>query len=216
MSFRDSRRRRTAASVLGLAAFALGAATLTLDETTIAEAAKPDAAAAAPPPAPQGEKRTDPDNKTGISKFMETCVQGNGKYLARDFPAAIDLYRQAIQLQPKNPLGPYLLGEAQLAAGNVGEAEASFTQASNVADDRNRGLRAKILFCLADVKERQKKWDEAKTNWKSYVDYAQKVDGGAFPASGTARIQAIDDMLKQDKAYEIVRQRIAAEKDSGK
>jgi tetratricopeptide (TPR) repeat protein len=210
MNFRDSRRRRTAASVLSLTAFALGAAMLTLDETTIAEAAKPEAAAT------QGEKRSDADNRTGLSKFMEICIQGNGKYLAREFPAAIDLYRQAIQLQPKNPLGPYLLGEAQLAAGNVGEAEASFTQASNVADDRNRGLRAKILFCLADVKERQKKWDEAKATWKSYVDYAQKVDGGAFPTSGTARIQAIEDMLKQDKAYDIVRQRIAAEKDGGK
>ena len=31
------------------------------------------------------------------------------------------------------------------------------------------------------------------------------------PATPPARIQAIDDMLKQDKAYDIVRQRIADE-----
>jgi tetratricopeptide (TPR) repeat protein len=204
------RERKAAAWALGLAVGWIGVALLIFDEGAIAEAAKPD------PDAKQTEKRYDPDNVTALSKFMEVCIQGNGKYVARDFAGAIDLYRQATQLAPKNPLGHYLLGEAQLAAGNVGEADASFTTASNEANDKNRGLRAKILFCLADVKERQKKWDEAKATWKSYIEYAQKLDGGAFPASGTARIQAIDDMLKQDKAYDIVRQRIAAEKDGGK
>jgi TolA-binding protein len=214
---------KIAACAIGLAAGILGVAALTfVGDGATAEAAKGDAAAKAAEKGTEkaaekpGDKRSDPDNVTGLSKFMETCIQGNGKYLARDFAGAIATYREAIQLAPKNALGHYLLGEAQLAAGNVAEAAASFTQASNEANDGNRSLRAKIFFCLADVKERQKKWDEAKATWKTYVDYAEKLDGGAFPASGTSRIQAIDDMLKQDKAYEIVRQRIAAEKDGGK
>ena len=67
-------------------------------------------------------------------------------------------------------------------------------------------MRGKILFVLADLKEREKKWDDAKTAWKAYGDYAAKhVDAGMAPATPPARIQAIDDMLKQDKAYDVVR-----------
>ena len=49
------------------------------------------------------------------------------------------------------------------------------------------------------------------------TEYARKkhVDAGTFPSSGAARIEAIDAMLKQDKAYDVVRERIAAEKDGG-
>ena len=41
---------------------------------------------------------------------------------------------------------------------------------------------------------------------------AKFTDSGAHPASAAARLKAIDDVVKQEKAYEIVRQRIAAEK----
>jgi tetratricopeptide (TPR) repeat protein len=162
------------------------------------------------------DDKYDPDNRTHISKFMETAVQGNAKMMSRDFPGAIELYRQAIQLQPMNPLGHYLLGEAQSAAGNLQEAEASWTQADNVGD-KNPQVKVKVLFCLADLKERQKKWDDAKAGWQRYKDYiANHAGAGGASASADARILAIDEALKQDKAYDIVRQRIAAEKDAGK
>lgn len=156
----------------------------------------------------------DPDNKTHISHFMEMVAQANAKATSRDFPGATELYRKAIQLQPANPLGHYLLGEVQLVQGNLTEAEASMNQADNVGD-KNPNVKAKVLFVLADLKERQKKWDDAKAAWTRYNEYAANHDAGAMPASAAARIQAIDDMLKQDKAYEIVRQRILAEKDGG-
>lgn len=159
-----------------------------------------------------GDDKYDPDNRTHISKFMETAVQGNVKLLSRDFPGAIELYRQAIQLQPTNPLGHYLLGEAQSASGNIPEAEASWTQADNLGDKAPE-VKTRVLFCLADLKERQKKWDDAKAAWQRYQQYvAAHVDAGGVPASAVARIQAIDEALKQDKAYDVVRQRIAAEK----
>ena len=145
---------------------------------------------------------------------MEMVAQANAKATSRDFPGATELYRKAIQLQPANPLGHYLLGEVQLVQGNLTEAEASMNQADNVGD-KNPNVKAKVLFVLADLKERQKKWDDAKAAWTRYNEYAANHDAGAMPASAAARIQAIDDMLKQDKAYEIVRQRILAEKDGG-
>ncbi len=162
------------------------------------------------------DDKYDPNNVTHISKFMEVVVQGNAKFVSRDFPGAIELYRKAIQLQPTNPMGHYMLGEAQSASGNLLEAEASWTQADS-AGDKNPPIKAKVLFCLADLKERQKKWDDAKTAWARYQTYvAGQTDAGGVPQTATARIEAIDTAMKQDKAYDIVRQRIAAEKDGGK
>lgn len=151
------------------------------------------------------------------SKFMETVGRGNAKFVSRDFPGAVQIYRDAIQLEPRNPLGHYLLGEAQSALGNLGEAEASWTQADNIGDS-DPSTKTKVLFCLADLKERQKKWDDAKTAWTKYKDYVTAhADAGGAPASADARIQAIETAEKQDQAYEIVRKRIADEKkDAGK
>jgi tetratricopeptide (TPR) repeat protein len=144
------------------------------------------------------------------SKYKEACSQGNGKYAARDFPGAIEAYRKAIELEPRNPLAHYLLGEAQLAAGSFVEADAAWNRAALESSDKDAALRAKILFVLADLRERQKKWDDARAAWQVYIDWAAKYpNAGAFPPSGQSRQQVIDAMLKQDKAYEVVRQRIA-------
>ncbi len=149
------------------------------------------------------------------SKFTEAVLRGNAKFVSRDFPAAVTVYREAIQLEPKNPQGHYLLGEAQSALGNLTEAEASWTQADDFAD-ADPEIKTKVLFCLADVKERQKKWDAAKTAWAHYKEYVTAhADAGGAPASADARLQAIDAAEKQDKAYEIVRKRIAEEKADG-
>jgi tetratricopeptide (TPR) repeat protein len=176
---------------------------------------KSKASSASSSPAAQGPKR-DPDNIAGLSMFMEGTLKGNAQYLAKDYQGAIDTYRQAMTLAPKNPLGPYLLGEAQLATNNLPEAEASFAQAESLSDNRDPQLRSHILFCVANVKELRKKTEEAKAAWQSYSEHASKfTDAGGFPQTGTARIQVIDDLVKLNKAYEIVRQRIAAEKTDG-
>lgn len=146
---------------------------------------------------------------------MDTVVSGNAKFIARDFPGAIETYKKAIALAPQNPLGHYLLGEAMVQTGNLTEAEAAFTQADNTAD-KTPQVKAKVLFCIADLKERQKKWDDAKAAWQKYADWAQSHgDAGAMPQTAAARIAAIDEAVKQDKAYDVVRQRIAAEKEAG-
>jgi tetratricopeptide (TPR) repeat protein len=185
-------------------------------------AASPSAAASddnSSPSASPGDAGTrhDPDNRTGLAEWMERCIQGNAKYLARDIPGAIDMYRQAIQLAPKRALPHYLLAEAQLGAGNLAEANVAIGDAEKLSDDRDPNVRGKVLFVMADMLERQKMWDAAKTAWTKYADYCAKhVDAGLAPATPPARIQAVDDMLKQDSAYQAVRDRIANEgKDAG-
>jgi tetratricopeptide (TPR) repeat protein len=150
------------------------------------------------------------------AEYSSKCSQGNAKYAARDFDGAIELYRKAIELSPHQALGYYLLGEAQLAAGNLGEAEASWDRAALEAGEKDPALRARILFVTADLKERQKKWEDAKTAWQTYLDWANRFpNAGAFPATALSRQAVLDTVIKQDKAYEVVRQRIAASQDGG-
>jgi tetratricopeptide (TPR) repeat protein len=159
------------------------------------------------------ETRYDPDNVTGISQSMEALVKGTERFQAKDYPAAIDLYRKSIQLNPKSPLAPYLMGEAQLAANNVAEAEAAFKQAEELTDARNPTLRAHVLFVVADVDERQKKWPQAKAAWQTYAEHAAKyADAGVYPRSASSRLEAIEAVLKLEAQVVEVRARIAAEK----
>lgn len=159
------------------------------------------------------EKRYDPDNVTALSRFMETLIQGNAAYSTKNYAGAAESFKKAIALNPKHALGPYALGEAQVALGELTQAEESFKLAESLSDDRDPGLRARILFVLSDVKERQKKLDEAKVAWQAYSEYAQKhLDAGVHPTTASTRLQLLDDLAKMEKAYVGVRERIAAEK----
>jgi tetratricopeptide (TPR) repeat protein len=191
---------------------------LSLGIASLVTTALGDGPTKAPPPkkgADAGE-RFDPDNITAISQYMKTLLEGNERYAAKDYAGAIDIYRRAIVLNPRSPLGHYLLGEGQLAAGNVGEAEAAFLAAQEASDSRNPALRSHVLFAVADVYERQKKWSEAQRAWQVYSEHAGKYgDAGLHPATGAERLKVLDKVLSMEKAYVEVRARIAAEKDGG-
>ncbi|MBX3229731.1 MAG: tetratricopeptide repeat protein [Labilithrix sp.] len=163
----------------------------------------------------------DPEEIVAISQFMETAVKGNELFVAKDYTAAIDTFKKAIQLAPKNALGPYLLAEAYLANGNMPEAEAAIASAVELAPTEPKKVetKARILFLRADIYEREKKWAEAKTAWQAYVDVASKVtgDAGVYPQTGTTRIAAIQKVIDLEAKYAAVRERIAADKaDAGK
>lgn len=206
-------RKRSVVAIL----FALAAPAVAAVPVVAVAAGDSKPASSASASASSSGKRTDPANITGISKFMETCVAGNGQYMARDFPAAIATFREAIKISPKHPLGHYLLGEAQLAANNLPEAEASWGQAGLVSDATDPLLRARVLFVIADVKERQKKWDEAKTAWQNYNEWvARYADAGVgFGASGASRVQAIETMTKRNAEADQIKQRIKETADGG-
>lgn len=212
-------RRRALSIALSLAMPAMALAPFAFEgeaagqRSNVAPKAKPAASAQA-----AGSDRYDPDNIKAISEYMETLVKGTERFEAKDVNGAIDLFKKAIQLSPKNPYGHLLLGEAYLAQENLGEAEAAFKEAVEDSDSKNPALRSKCLFAIADVYEREKKLPEARTAWQAYAEHAPKVpDGGTHPESAVGRMKAIDDMLKLEKSYVAVRERIAAEKaDAGK
>ena len=163
-------------------------------------------AASSPEVAPAAPSRT----------YAGECSKGNAKYALRDFSGAIAHYHAAIDLDSKNPLGYYLLGQAQLAAGSIADAEASWNRASLASGDHDPALRSRVLFAVADLKERQWKWDDAKAAWQAYLDWSSRFPSpAAYPASAASRQQVIDAMLRQDKSYDVVRRRIEDTRDGG-
>jgi tetratricopeptide (TPR) repeat protein len=136
--------------------------------------------------------RRDPKGVTGISPTFEAVLQGNAAYATKDWDKAMAAYKDAIEKDSKDPLGYYMLGEAQFAAGKLDDAGLSWqTALKNSANDDV--MHAKALFVIADLKERQGKFDEAATAWKEYASYAgahPKAKG--YAATATERQKAID------------------------
>jgi tetratricopeptide (TPR) repeat protein len=149
-----------------------------------------------------------PKAKSTKSPYSAKLQKGNAAYVARDFPGAIAAYQDAIQETANDPVAFYLLGEAQLGAGNVAEAEASWLSALGKAASRD-DIRAKLLFVLADLRERQGKWAEAKTAWDEYARFVgtHAVPKG-YAATAAERTKAIDTRVDLEAKYGAVKQRI--------
>jgi tetratricopeptide (TPR) repeat protein len=186
----------TALTLLGSTAFA----------QPVAPAAKP-ADPAKPGATAPGQPRRDPNGQTGISPYMEAIKKGEDAYVARDFTGAVAAFQEAIKIDVQKMLGYYRIGEAQLAAGNIAEAEAQWQSAltKSGSDD----LKAKVYFVLADLRERQQKWAEAKEAWTAYSNFLQANPKAlGYAATTVERIKQIDRRVKDEKDYGEVRERI--------
>lgn len=155
-------------------------------EAAPAAAAKPAAPAAAAKPA-DGVKR-DPRGVKGISPFWELILKGDRAYVARDLDGALAAYREAQKLEPQNAAAHYRLGEVQLAKGDQKEAEAAFVAGTQCVG-KDATLRAKLIFALADLRERQQSSDDAISRWQLYAKVAvENKEAVAYPATATERI----------------------------
>jgi tetratricopeptide (TPR) repeat protein len=160
-----------------------------------------------------GKQRRDPKGVTGISPYTEIVNKGNAAFVARDFAKAAEIYQDAISKEPKRALAFYHLGEVHRATGKPAEAEQVWqTALKTVGGDAV--LHAKILFVLADLRERQGKLEEATSAWKEYGSFVgahQNAKG--YPGSATDRQKVIevhnDLAAKYAKVRERIEQRIA-------
>lgn len=151
--------------------------------------------------------RRDPEGRSGIAPYTEAVVKGQNAFIARDFAGAVTAFQDAIKLDPTAMLGFYLLGEAQLEAGKPDEAEAAWQ--SGLSKKGSEDLNARLLFILADLKERQKSWPAAKEAWAAYSAYLvghASVKG--YLATSEERIKRIDQRIKDEKDYAAVKERI--------
>lgn len=163
--------------------------------TSQATAASPPAAASVVAPAAPASAAA-PSNapKPGPSPYSALVQKGDRAYLTRDYDAAIVAYREEIQKNPNGALGHYRLGEAELAKGNFEEAEKSWQTALRVVG-KDEGTKSKLLLVLADLKERQKAYDEAVARWKTCAEHAQTT-GAGYQATATERIKRAEEWKK--------------------
>jgi tetratricopeptide (TPR) repeat protein len=151
-------------------------------------------------------------DESTASRFIGRCLEGNRRFLQGDAPGALESYRAAHRLSPKNPWAYYLEAEALLSLERFSDAEKSLQNALGYLDARQAPLKAKILFLVAEAKERQKLWDDARLAWKAYEDWViRAVDGGGtFPLTALERIKLADEAVVRDRVWAPVRERADA------
>lgn len=152
--------------------------------------------------------RRDPKGITGISPYMETINKGNAAYGAKDWDGAIAAYRDAIGKEASKPLAHYLLGETFVASGKLDEADKAWQEALKVATGDDP-MHAKVLFVIADLRERQGKWDEAAAAWKEYGGFvASHPKANGYAATATERDKVITTHKDLATKYAEVKKRI--------
>jgi len=168
---------------------------------------------ASPPPKPAPPARPPasppPAAAAGPSPYSALIQKGDSAYIARDFDAAIGAYRAEVQKNPSSAAAHFRLGQAELAKGDSAEAELSWQAALRFAA-KDEALKSKVLFVLADLKERDKAYDEATARWKTYQEHAQTQPEtkGTYPATATERLKRIEEWKKISEDASAVKARI--------
>jgi tetratricopeptide (TPR) repeat protein len=158
---------------------------------------------------PKGKEiRRDPENKKGISPYMELVVKGDAAFVARDIAGAAGAYQDAIKNDTDQMLAFYRLGEVEIEQGKLEDADKTFE--TGLSKKGSDDLKAKMLFSIADLKERQKKWQAAKDAWASYAAYLTgNTKAKGFPGTATERMKQADRRMRDEVEYGKVRERIA-------
>lgn len=191
-----------------LASLLVVSALVAFGSVAIAKPKKGDkkAAAEAESAPPASSIRRDPEGITGISPYQELIVKGQNAYTSGDKPGAIAAFQEATQLDSAKMLGFYRLGEALRGSDKLDEASTAYETA--LGKKGNAALKAKVLFVLADLRERQGKWQEAKDAWDAYAAFLQESPkAGGFPATATDRLKKIERRVKDEKTYGEVKER---------
>jgi tetratricopeptide (TPR) repeat protein len=164
-----------------VAALTLSMASLASAETQPSTETKPSTETA------KNSVRRDPKGKQGVSPFAEAMRRGDDFALARDYEKAKKAYQEAISLEPKRAIAHYRIGQVDVMAGNLSDAETAYTDALRYADSEP-SLHAHLLFVLADLKERQLQRDAALKAWQAYAEFLKnEPKAKGFPATAEER-----------------------------
>jgi len=163
-------------------------------------------------PAAAQEEAAAPDGEaapTGADAYTTQVQAGIALLVAGDSQGAMAAFRQAMSSEPARPQAIFYLATANRMAGSFQEAITGFERAADNAEDLPR-WRARALQAVAETLERMEgQLEPARQAWQAYVRFADAHQAVAFPQIGRARIQAIDVVIEQERAYVEVRRRIA-------
>jgi TolA-binding protein len=163
-----------------------------------------------PPAAPAATPavtKIDPKAKGG-SPYNAKLLKGIGAYTSKDYQGAIAAFKDIIAADANDALALYFLGESQLAAGSMAEADASYTKGLSVVGTKD-DLHAKLLFVIADLRERQGKWPDAKKAWDDYTQFlSAHPTAKGYATTATERNKVIDTHVDLEAKYSEVKKRI--------
>ena len=95
--------------------------------------------------------------------------------------------------------------------GDLSHASAVYSRDGRYAYvfGRDGGLKAKILFVLADLRERQKSYDDATDRWIAYETFAkQATQTKTYPATAADRKKRVAEWKQLLEQYGAVKKRI--------
>lgn len=165
-----------------LTAFTLSVVSLASAETKPIAETKPAVAEAT-----KDQVRQDPKGKKGMSPFAEAMRRGDEFAVARDYEQAKKAYQEAVTHEPKRAIAHYRIGQVDVMAGKLSDAETAYTDALRYADGEPT-LHAHLLFVLADLKERLLQRDAALKAWQAYAEFLKnEPKAKGFPATAEER-----------------------------
>lgn len=148
----------------------------------------------------------DPRGIKGISPVWEEIAAGDAAIVAQNVDKAIRHYEAAVKADGRSAIAQYRLGEARKVKGQLPEAQSALESAVQLSD-READIKAKALFALAALAERQNKLPEARSLWKRYQDHVEKHgEIKAFPSSASERLKRIDAQEQISKDYAVVKE----------
>lgn len=159
--------------------------------------------------------------------LTEAMAKGDAAYKERSLQEAVLHYGEAAQAQPKNALVHARLAEALRAEGKLEDAFKAAAKGLRVAESLT--MKGRLIFLQADIRERQKKYQQAQELWEVYLRLAGggsseeitidldapegdvvSIPAGEtlYPSTATERLKQIAAALKREKDYAPVRERI--------
>lgn len=145
--------------------------------------------------------------------FAQALGRGHRAASGGDWQGATEAYNQAASMRAQSGEPQLFLGYVARARGQLGPALDKFRDAARLAAaaQGEDAVRAKALFGIAMVLEAQAQLPAARTAWQEYISFAEShASLATYVASGRSRIEKIDRVDELARAYEEVRQRIAA------
>ncbi len=159
-----------------------------------------------PPALAQDEEEA---STPGADEYTQRVQAGIQLLVSGDSAGAMNAFRDAVGIDGNRPQAPYYLAAANRISGNLQDAVTGFERAADLASSDPR-WRGRAMQAVAQTLERMDgRLEEARTAWQAYVRFADTNAAVTRPQLGRARIQAIDIMVEQERAYVSVRQRIA-------
>jgi len=161
----------------------------------------------------KGKKSEAKMEKPKPPKALLLLVKGHDAYIVKEYDKALSFYKDAAEESPKSPMPHYFIGCANRALKKYDDAIDSFKTAFLMAGD-DAWWKGMAAFNVAVTYEQAGKLDEAKGAWEDFKKLAaSKPSLKKYIESADSRIEAIEKYIQLDKAYEIVRERIAKGKE---